>query len=165
MYKTGDIVRESTVSGDIEYLGRSDFQVKLRGMRVELGDIEAAIVRQEDVDVVSSASVVLNDTIFAFVVLKDVQLGSSMSSQSTAIHNAILRLLPAYMVPSERNIRFLPQLPLTSNGKLDRKALMAMAEESINFKPPSSDSNFSTLTPLEAELIGIFRFFQLFHLT
>ncbi len=116
MYKTGDIARWLS-DGNIEYLGRKDFQVKIRGYRVELEEIEDTILKLGN----SKQTVVLdredksgNRYICAYVV-------SDEKMDWEEMRESLSRKLPHYMVPS-RFIQ-LENLPLTQNGKLDRKAL------------------------------------------
>lgn len=170
MYKTGDLVRQ-LLDGNIEYIGRSDFQVKVRGMRVELGEIEAAIMRQNDVSVASCAVVASDDTIFAVAVLKNSSVDVEAASHSTVcalLHEAVRRSLPAYMVPSESNIHLLPQLPLNANGKLDRKALLSFVTATLQRQVSINAQDLKrTLTQLESELLGTIdsSFFVESHLT
>ncbi|MEO0405800.1 MAG: amino acid adenylation domain-containing protein, partial [Cyanobacteria bacterium P01_A01_bin.135] len=115
MYKTGDRARYRP-DGAIEFLGRSDRQVKLRGFRIELGEIEAALVQHPQV---SQAVVVLRDDptlLVAYVVLEG-------DGGETNLAAFLAKTLPHYMVPSA--ILPLDALPLLPNGKLDRKTLPA----------------------------------------
>ncbi|WP_066361527.1 non-ribosomal peptide synthetase [Herbidospora mongoliensis] len=106
-YRTGDLVR-MLGDGTLEFLGRTDNQVKLRGHRIELGEIETVL---ESIDGVGQAVVALqDDTIVAFVTGDDAN-----------VRDETRRVLPAYMVPSR--VVVLDALPLTPNGKVDRKAL------------------------------------------
>ncbi|HEX2201844.1 MAG TPA: non-ribosomal peptide synthase/polyketide synthase [Longimicrobium sp.] len=116
LYRTGDKVRWRT-DGALEYLGRLDEQVKIRGLRIELGEIEAAIRRHEGVTdcvVVARADAAGEKRLVAYVVGE---------AEADAIRADLRRSLPEYMVPSA--FVFLPALPLSPNGKLDRKALPA----------------------------------------
>ncbi|HEX2203314.1 MAG TPA: amino acid adenylation domain-containing protein, partial [Longimicrobium sp.] len=116
LYRTGDKVRWRT-DGALEYLGRLDEQVKIRGLRIELGEIEAAIRRHEGVTdcvVVARADAAGEKRLVAYVVGE---------AEADALKTALRRSLPEYMVPSA--FVFLDALPLSPNGKLDRKALPA----------------------------------------
>ncbi|WP_285742219.1 non-ribosomal peptide synthetase [Lentzea sp. NBRC 105346] len=108
MYRTGDLARWRA-DGSVEYLGRTDHQVKIRGLRIELGEIEAALTR-----VASGAAVVArDDRLYAFVTPADCDVSAARSAVAAA--------LPEYMVPSL--IVPIESLPLSPNGKLDRRAL------------------------------------------
>ncbi|GAB05160.1 putative non-ribosomal peptide synthetase, partial [Gordonia amarae NBRC 15530] len=115
LYRTGDAVRWNA-AGDIEYLGRTDFQVKLRGQRIELGEIEAVLAGVPGV-VHAAATVAATDTgaehLVAYL--------SPASVDADVVKQAVARALPSYMVPSVWSL--LDEVPLNSAGKLDRKAL------------------------------------------
>jgi amino acid adenylation domain-containing protein/non-ribosomal peptide synthase protein (TIGR01720 family) len=111
MYRSGDLVRRRA-DGAIEYLGRLDHQVKLRGLRIELGEIEAGLRSYPGI---RDAVVVLRDGRLVGYVVGDAQ------SDEAAIKQHLAALLPEYMVPSR--VLWLERLPLSANGKLDRKAL------------------------------------------
>jgi amino acid adenylation domain-containing protein len=116
LYKTGDLGRWLP-DGTLEFRGRKDHQVKIRGYRIELGEIESVLEQVEDV----SQSVVVaredqqgNKQLVAYVV-------SAQSMGKAAIQKVLAEKLPDYMIP--RAYVFLEELPLTHNGKVDRKAL------------------------------------------
>ncbi|WP_051707174.1 MULTISPECIES: non-ribosomal peptide synthase/polyketide synthase [unclassified Streptomyces] len=114
MYRTGDLARW-TVDGELEYLGRVDDQVKLRGFRIEPGEIETALATHPDV---AHATVVLREErLVAYVV----PAGPEADPAALRAHTA--RSLPGHMVPAA--VLLLDALPLTPNGKLDRRALPA----------------------------------------
>ncbi|WP_198299658.1 MupA/Atu3671 family FMN-dependent luciferase-like monooxygenase [Tumebacillus avium] len=118
LYRTGDLVTWSK-AGDLLFLGRIDHQVKVRGFRIELGEIEAALEKQAGVQeavVVAREDASGEKMIAAYVVKKGTAEHSAQDLQ-----NALAALLPAYMVPSY--VMFLDAMPLTPNGKVDRKAL------------------------------------------
>ncbi|MER6156419.1 amino acid adenylation domain-containing protein [Streptomyces sp. NPDC001868] len=114
MYRTGDLVRRRS-DGVIEYLGRTDRQVKLRGNRIELGEIEAALVRLPEV--AQAAVTVRDDVLVAYVV------PGAGAAEVGDLREAIAGSLPSPMVPSAWVV--LEALPLTPSGKLDRAALPA----------------------------------------
>ncbi|MBI3789507.1 MAG: amino acid adenylation domain-containing protein [Gemmatimonadetes bacterium] len=117
MYRSGDLARWRA-DGTIEYLGRLDFQVKVRGFRIELGEIEAAMTAHPHVAeaVVSAVEVPgAEKRLVAWAVAKG-------EAPSLAALRAFLKeTLPDYMVPAQ--VMWLDALPLSSNGKVDRRAL------------------------------------------
>lgn len=134
MYKTGDLGRWLP-DGDIEYVGRIDHQVKIRGFRIELGEIETAIAQYSDTIekvVVEAKEVNQEKVLIAYLVA------------TTAIDKAGLRYylqskLPEYMVPVFYTA--LEAIPLTSNGKVDRKALPVIKGEDLLQKEYSAPRN------------------------
>ncbi len=116
MYKTGDLGR-MLPDGNIEFLGRIDHQVKIRGFRVELGEIENAILKHEfvkDAVVIDRVDSTGNKQLCAYFV-------SIVDTEIPDIREFLLKKLPDYMVPAYF-VR-LDSIPLTTNGKIDRKAL------------------------------------------
>jgi amino acid adenylation domain-containing protein len=118
LYRSGDLAR-FLPDGDIEYLGRIDQQVKIRGYRIELGEIEAVLGQHPQVRdrvVVARQEISGENRLVAYVVSRD------RASFTYAELRAYLKpKLPAYMIPSALVV--LDALPLTANGKLDRRAL------------------------------------------
>jgi len=120
MYRTGDLARYRA-DGNIECLGRIDHQVKIRGYRIELGEIEAALREQPEINqavVMAREDTPGDKRLSAYLVV---------STESVAVASEVRRRLkerlPNYMVPSA--YVFLEKLPISSNGKIDRKALPA----------------------------------------
>src|SRR4029077_20591312 len=117
-YRTGDLVRERP-DGALEFIGRRDHQVKTRGYRVELGEIETRLATHPAVDevvVVAIPDDEITNRLKAAVVAKP---GSAVTEEELKQHCAAT--LPRYMVPE--TIEFRGELPRTSSGKVDRKAL------------------------------------------
>ena len=118
LYKTGDLGRYLP-DGNIEFLGREDFQVKIQGYRVELGEIEAAMAEHPGI---SAAAVVANGPRDGPKRLVGYAVGDQAAGPASGDLQAFLaQKLPNYMVPA--TYLFLDALPLTANGKVDRQAL------------------------------------------
>jgi len=122
-YRTGDLVRWRT-DGELEFLGRSDDQIKLRGLRIELGEIESILTGCEGV---SGAVVVVRGEadakrLIAYVATPTVREGDrSRDTLFANLKDALRRRLPEYMIPAA--FVALDRLPLNANGKIDRRAL------------------------------------------
>ncbi|SFE98358.1 non-ribosomal peptide synthetase [Paracidovorax wautersii] len=147
LYRTGDLVRWNA-EGQIDYLGRLDHQVKIRGLRIELGEVEAQILGQAEVR--QAVVVVAAGTLVAYV---SAQPGSTVDGD--ALRERLARLLPDYMVP--RAIVVLDVLPLNANGKVDRKALPDASQllaGSRAFEPPGDEAE-AALAALWRELLGV----------
>jgi amino acid adenylation domain-containing protein len=154
LYKTGDIVR-TTREGDLEFLGRSDFQVKLRGFRIELGEIELCLEQQESVQqavVIAREDRPGDKRLVAYVIPKP---GASPSA--SLLREVLAGKMPSYMVPA--NFVFLDRFPLTSNGKIDRKALPPVESDTQVIDPvprPGNDME-NILASIWAEALGLER--------
>jgi amino acid adenylation domain-containing protein len=126
LYRTGDLGR-GLPSGAIEYLGRMDFQVKIRGYRIELGELESLIREYpgiRDTVVVASEDRPGNKRLIAYVVAED-----RKRFNATALRDSLRKRLPEYMLPA--SFISLAALPVTLNGKLDRKALPSAGKGSF----------------------------------
>ncbi|MCG3470407.1 amino acid adenylation domain-containing protein [Xenorhabdus bovienii] len=117
LYKTGDLVRWRP-DGNLEYLGRNDFQVKIRGYRIELGEVESALASHPQV----KQAVVIDREHEGHKALAAYLITEGMLSDEVLIGHVSARL-PDYMVPS--SFTRIESVPLTLNGKLDRRALPA----------------------------------------
>jgi amino acid adenylation domain-containing protein/FkbH-like protein len=165
LYRTGDLGRWRA-DGTIEYLGRNDQQVKIRGFRVELGEIEAQLLRHGQVN---EAAVVARNHGSGETSLIAYLVPATLSAPPAAseLHAHVKSALPDYMVPGAFVI--LERLPLTSNGKLDRNALPAPQTDTWagqRYEAPQGQRE-QTLTELWQELLRLDRvgrhdnFFQL----
>ncbi|WP_063055529.1 non-ribosomal peptide synthetase [Nocardia salmonicida] len=122
MYRTGDMVR--WVAGEnaaltLEYLGRSDFQVKIRGLRIELGEIDAVLSRVDEVDY--AVTIGREGPAGATVLVSYVLPVPTVELDTERLRAQVAAELPGYMVPAY--VVVLEDIPLTPVGKLDRKAL------------------------------------------
>lgn len=145
LYKTGDWVCYLP-DGNIEYLGRLDHQVKLRGMRVELSEIEAVLARHpavRQVVVMAREDVPGETRLVAYVVSRE------EPAVLDDLRDHVLRSLPDYMLPSA--FVLLDALPLTPNGKVDRQALPAPDQS----RPALPSIFVAARTPLEEAIAGI----------
>ncbi|EWM10646.1 dimodular non-ribosomal peptide synthetase, partial [Kutzneria sp. 744] len=141
MYRTGDVVRRRA-DGQLEFVGRTDDQVKVRGLRIELGEVEAALGRHPGIDAVAVA--VHDAALVAYVVGDDLD--------SAELRRFIGASLPEYYVPSVF-VR-LDELPLTPNGKVDRRALPTPDVTSIEGRGPRSPREV-LLCQLFAEVLKV----------
>ena len=145
LYKTGDLARYLH-DGNIEYLGRLDNQVKIRGNRIELGEIEAVLTQHHQVR--ESLVMAREDTPGVKRLVAYIVFGKSQPS-ITSLRESIASKLPDYMIPSA--FVFLSQLPLTANGKVNRRALPAPDISSFN----QSDNFIAPRDRIEQKLAEI----------
>ncbi|MFJ1993749.1 amino acid adenylation domain-containing protein [Streptomyces asiaticus] len=144
LYRTGDLARWNA-DGQLEYLGRVDEQVKVRGYRVELGEIEAALARDPEV---GQATVVLRADEGAGKRLAAYLVSAAGGGvDPAAVRERLAAAVPDYMVPAAFTV--LDELPLNANGKVDRKALPAPDYNPREWSGPR--------TPQEEILCGLFR--------
>ncbi|PSB43501.1 non-ribosomal peptide synthetase [Chamaesiphon polymorphus] len=150
LYKTGDKARYLP-DGNIEFLGRIDFQVKIRGFRIELGEIEAVLSdypQVREATVIDREEQVGNQYLAAYIV-------ASAPIETNSLREFLKQKLPDYMVPSA--FIFLDSIPLTPNGKVDRKALpipdLGVAE-SNNLVAPETPTQVE-ISQLWAEILNL----------
>ena len=156
MYQTGDLARY-LADGRIEYLGRGDQQVKLRGFRIELGEIEAALMalpQLREAAVLARQHATGEQRLVGYLVAHEGVAGAAL--EAAALRLALLRTLPDYMVPA--HFMVLDKLPLSPNGKLDRKALPApdLTARSQQYVAPSTPTE-ATLAAIWAEVLKLDR--------
>ena len=147
LYRTGDLARYRN-DGEIEYLGRTDQQVKIRGHRIELGEIEAVLGRTAGV---KQCAVVVREDSSAdkqLVAYLEPALGSTVDVE--ALRKELGRVLPDYMAPSA--FVLLDKLPLTMNGKLDRRALPAPTHRAEKYRAPATEQERQLCQIFEAVL-------------
>uniref|UniRef100_UPI003BB60BB0 amino acid adenylation domain-containing protein n=1 Tax=Pseudomonas sp. GZD-209 TaxID=3404807 RepID=UPI003BB60BB0 len=147
LYRTGDLARQRA-DGVIEYAGRIDHQVKIRGLRIELGEIEARLMEQAQVReaVVLALDILGSQQLVGYLVPQD---GVDTHNLRDTLKASLLAQLPDYMVPSHWVL--LAELPLSPNGKLERKALP---------RPDVSQAQAAYVapqTPLEHELAALWQ--------
>ncbi len=145
MYRTGDIVRRRP-DGALDYLGRSDFQVKVRGLRIELGEIEAVLVAHPAVahSVTVARRRGAGDSLLASYVVPATDDGVDVAE----LAEFAARRLPRHMLPNA--IVVLGELPVTPVGKLDRDAL-----PEPDFGRPTAPYR-APRTPAEEQVVGVF---------
>ena len=149
LYKTGDLARLRW-DGRLEWLGRSDFQVKVRGHRIELGEIEARLGECEGVR--EAVVVVREDRSRDQRIVAYVRPLPSAELTEQALRKALRDRLPSYMLP--QHVVVLETFPLTPNGKVDRKALPAPeVRQASAYRAPESDLQ-RAIAELIAELVG-----------
>lgn len=148
IYKTGDI-GVFQYDGVLDYLGRKDNQVKLRGHRIEIGEIEGALLKFEEI--AQAAAIIREDLVGQKRLIAYLVLYGNKTEQTHLIELLKQRLsavLPEYMVPND--FVFMKQLPLLDSGKLDKKSLPKPSHDHIRtnaYHPPEN--------PLEHYLVGL----------
>jgi len=150
MYRTGDLVRW-TPAGELEYLGRTDFQVKVRGQRVELGEIDVALTAADGVEFALTLGVPGPGGGTALAAYLVPEPGREIDLARVRSHAAAS--LPGYMVPAAFVV--LDAIPLNAVGKLNRKALPepVFGEDEGEYLAPSTPTE-QTLAVIVAELLG-----------
>nr|WP_098479745.1 non-ribosomal peptide synthetase [Pseudomonas poae] len=151
LYRTGDLARYRA-DGVVEYIGRVDHQVKVRGFRIELGEIEACL--REQADVREAAVVAEHDQLLAYLVTRHPVSDEEQVTLRERFKAALREQLPEYMVPAY--LVFLERMPLTPNGKLDRKALPKPDAAALlkRFVPPVTERECQ-VAAIWAEVLGL----------
>jgi len=150
LYRTGDLVRYRA-DGNLEFLGRDDFQVKLHGLRLELGEIEARLIQHPDVREV--VVLMRDERLVAYFTVRE---GSAAPAIDT-LRAFILEQLPEYMVPGA--FVALDVLPLSPNGKIDRQALPAPGLDAVlsrHYEAPQGEVE-SLLAQVWGEVLNVER--------
>ena len=152
LYRSGDTGRFRP-DGLIEFMGRADFQVKIQGQRIELGEIEATLLQHPAVRaaVVAAAGERARRRLVAYVVPAD---GASVDD--TALRDYLATRLPAHMVPQA--FVALERLPLTANGKVDRRSLPDPAEAAVgpaSAAPAGRSANIERIAAIVAGVLGV----------
>ncbi len=150
LYRTGDLGRFSS-DWNLEFIGRVDHQVKLRGFRIDLGDIESNLRQHREVKEAVVLSKTFSDQdqrLVAFVVPR--HRGGSRDQTGSQLRSFLKERLPEYMVPND--VVTLEEMPLSPNGKTDRNALLSMDILALGTKAGPEEPR----TPEERELAAIF---------
>ena len=159
LYRTGDLVRWR--GGELEYLGRLDDQVKVRGYRVELGEVEAVLAAQAGVR--QAVAVVREDVpgdrrLVAYVVPEAAGAAGDGEVPERSLRQALGEALPSWMVPSV--FVSVPELPLSPNGKVDRRRLPAPSGDRDGleepYEPPQTPTEHA-LARIWSQVLGIDR--------
>jgi thioesterase domain-containing protein/acyl carrier protein len=152
IYKTGDLGKLNE-NGDIQCLGRIDHQVKVRGYRIELEEIEHALIKQGDIKeavVIAREDTPGDPRLLAYVVLAPGNEGIDLKIQTYTWHHALMAVLPEYMVPDD--FVLLSSIPITPNGKTDRKSL---PKPDYNLISRAGDDYAAPRTDIEKQLAEI----------
>ena len=141
--------RTGRPDGELAYVGRTDFQVKVRGLRIELGEVDAALTAHASVDFASPSAT--PRTAAAFRWCPTVVAATGHHIDPAALRGFVSDRLPAHMVPTA--IMVLEAIPLTPNGKLDRKRLPAPVFAAKAFRAPRTKVEH-TIADVIAEVLG-----------
>ena len=151
LYRTGDLVQRLP-DGNYRFIERIDHQVKIRGIRVELGEIEAQLSHHadvKDVAVTAPEDQLGRKRLVAYVVPSDIDLATGGDDLEVSLRDFLKQSLPAHMMPSF--FVFIGAMPLTPSGKVDRRALPQPTSE----RPALSTAFVEARNPVEAKLANI----------
>ena len=149
MYKTGDLARYNN-DGNIYYIGRSDFQVKVNGFRIELEEVEHNILKLPYID--SAFVTVEKNELEKNILIAFVKFSENI--QEVNIKKDLLKYLPKYMIPNM--LYKVDKIPLNHNGKIDKKYLLSN-RESFKLLSETSGKKVEATTDLEKKLLKIFK--------
>ncbi|HEY9767122.1 MAG TPA: amino acid adenylation domain-containing protein [Coleofasciculaceae cyanobacterium] len=153
LYKTGDKARYLS-NGNIEFLERIDNQVKIRAFRIEVSEIEAVINQHEDIKqavVIAKEDLAGNKILVTYIVLKQQEQNEDIGKTIQQLKNYLKEHLPDYMIPADWQV--LKELPLTSNGKLDRQALKTIKRKGKQPFIPTSNQQEQIIAEIWQELL------------
>lgn len=156
MYRTGDMGRYMS-DGNIEFLGRKDFQVKVMGYRIELGEVESGLQKHssvENVVVVALGKKIEEKKLYAYV-----KLNSSNDIDKNIIEEDIKsycsKYLPKYMLP--QRIFFTDNIPLTSNGKINRKLVAELVQNELDNSSNEVKNDTETFDKIETIIVDVWK--------
>jgi non-ribosomal peptide synthetase component F len=148
IYRTGDLAR-FLPNGNLDFLGRADFQIKLRGHRIEPGEIEASL---EQIPGIRQAVIIAREDREGDKRLVAYLVGEPSEMNSPAdLRHTLESKLPDYMVPSA--FVFLPAFPLTANGKIDRKALLALPPPGVGSDAAATHPQSEPVSDIERIIV------------
>ncbi|RMI31926.1 amino acid adenylation domain-containing protein [Nocardia stercoris] len=152
LYRTGDLVRWQRGTGVLEFLGRNDFQVQVRGLRIELGEIDAALAARPEVGFAVTVGQRIDTG--ATVLVSYVRPADENPLDTAELTTALAATLPEYLVPAA--IVVLDEIPLTPSGKLDRAALPGPVLEPVRYRAPQTEAE-QAVAAVVAEVLGVDR--------
>lgn len=157
MYRTGDLVRYAP-NGELEFRGRSDDQIKIRGMRVDLEEIEAALARVPSISQATCdvrPSVTGHDRVIVWVVdsTRPVEQLTEDKEYSHQIGQQLRELLAEHMIPSR--VLIVPTIPVTPNGKINKKALQEPHASTSDYTDEQRDESQELLCEVFAGVLGV----------
>ncbi|NDJ57520.1 amino acid adenylation domain-containing protein [Enterobacteriaceae bacterium 4M9] len=148
MYRTGDMASWQP-DGELLFMGRVDHQVKIRGFRIEPGEIESVLLKHPKLN---QATVIVREDKPGQLQLVGYAVAREPGVDSTELRNYLRQSLPEYMIPVA--IMLLPALPVTPNGKIDRRALPAPTFQAASYRQPTNERE-QLLATLFGELLNI----------